>query len=89
MVQDLLLLRIGRAGDDLRDLAFELGEVLVAGGRRSDDDQDAAQTVSGLPAGSSSSAARVSGQACGEFGPHGLRARLRVGATVAIRSDDS
>src|SRR6266699_704005 len=42
-VQDLLLLPVGPAGDGLRDPAFELDEVLVAGGQRSGGDQDAAQ----------------------------------------------
>src|SRR6266702_3802997 len=42
-VQDFLLLRIGPAGGGLRGPAFELDEVLVAGGQRSGGDQDAAQ----------------------------------------------
>src|ERR1017187_1357097 len=42
-VQGLLLLPVSPAGDGLRDPAFELDEVLVAGGQRSGGDQDAAQ----------------------------------------------
>jgi hypothetical protein len=61
-VQDLLLLGVSPGGGGLRGPAFELDEVLVAGGQRSGGDQDAAQMVSGLPAGSSSGAAWVSGR---------------------------
>ena len=72
-MQDLLLLRISPAGDGLRDPASELDEVLVAGGKRSGGDQDAAQMDQRLARGQFvERGVGERAQACGEFGEHGL-----------------
>ena len=73
-VQDLLLLRVSPGGDGLRDPAFELDEVLVAGGQRSGGDQDAAQVRQWLARGHLvERGVSERAQACGKLGEHGLR----------------
>ena len=73
-MQDFLLLRISPAGGGLRGPAFELDEVLVAGGQRSGGDQDAAQMGQRFARGQFvERAVGERAQSCGELGQHGLR----------------